>query len=240
MMANTMRVQDTQAAAAALVLNNIRSVRTLATSGQHKNTVTGLLDTSGPGMPTCTDTVGNPAQQLELLLQEAPESLLRTDCPGGATMTLLNNNGRCLQAVWADAGHINARGNRSIVVYPSPQRTQPTTIDVSGMTSWGNPPAPSSTPTNTRVIVRLSQWQGDRSKAALISIQGRLPYAVPNGAAAVVIHGCGASNVTCTVTDSNGRPSCQAIGVCVASVSTAKANALAAINAAFPCVAPSA
>ena len=136
-----------------------------------------------------------------------------------------NVNGACLQAVWASATRIEAAGNRSIVIYPNPQRV-PSVIDVSGTTSWGVPPAPQRTPTNMRVIVRLSELQQDKSGVASMVIQRKLQYAVPDGAFGVVVHGCGASSVRCEVVDANNKASCRLTEKCTTSVATAKSNML--------------
>ena len=229
-----MRVANSQNARATLRLDLAREITTLPSGTAATNRVMGQLDTS-TAMPTCRDTVGNLGQPLAIKLQNAPGSSLRVDCPGASVLTLENTNGACLQAVMATASTIFASGNRSVVIYPNLQRS---TIDVNGMTSWGLPAAPSRSPTNTRVIVRLSQWSGDESSASLKTIQGRLPYVVPQGAFGVIVHGCGASNVKCTVTDKLGKSTCRATDVCIASAATAKANMLAAINDASPCTAP--
>lgn len=215
----------------------MREITTLPTGSAATNMVTGQLDTSTP-MPSCRATVGGVNQKLAIRLKDAPSSSLRVDCPSAESLALENINGKCLQVVWASGSTIHTSGNRSIVIYPNPQRMR-STINVSGMTSWGVPPAPRRTPMNTRVILRLSQWVQDRSSASLMKVEGSVPYAVPDGAFAVVIYGCGASTVTCTVKDKDGKPSCRATDVCVPTAAAAKANALAAVNADNPCITPS-
>lgn len=81
------------------------------------------------------------------------------------------------------------------VIHPNPRRL-PSIIDVSGMTSWGLPAYPRRGPTNTRVIIRLSQLQQDSAGVENVQIRGKLPYNVPNGGFAVIIYGCGRCQVT--------------------------------------------
>ncbi len=89
------------------------------------------------------------------------------------------------------------------------------------MTSWG---APGRGPLNTRVYINLSRLQstGNSLVNGSILVQGTLPYVVPDGAYGVVIRGCGAKKVNCTVTDSNGRNVCRQTGICVATTAEAR------------------
>lgn len=237
-----MRVANSQSATASIRLDVTRKVTTLPNTVAASNAVIGLLDTSTT-MPICIDQIGKNNQLLELAIRDAPGSSLRVDCPLASTMTIENTNGRCLQAVWTDAERINTVGNRSMVIYHQPRAPTalPTVIDISGMTSWGLPVQPASTNTNTRVIVRLSQWQQDQASASQLEIEGQLPYNVPQRgqAGGVIVFGCGANRVRCTATDKSGFPACKIINSCVPSAATAKANLLAAINSPTPCAPPS-
>lgn len=233
-----MRVADSQSATASLRLDIPRQVMTLPSSIAASNAVTGLLSTSTP-MPTCDDTLGHPRQLLRIALRNAPGSSLRVDCPQASAMTLENSNGRCLQAVWAAANRINTIGNRSIVIYHQPSST-PTVVDISGMTSWGVPVQPASTATNTRVIIRLSEWMGNKASAGQLEVRGQFPYNVPQRgqAGGVIVHGCGANRVRCTATDKSGFPACKIINSCVSTAAAAKASLLAAVNSPTPCAPP--
>lgn len=233
-----MRVNNSRIAYASLRLDVTRKVTTLPNTAAASNIVSGLLNII-TSSPTCMGNIGQSRQLLELSIRGAPGSSLRVDCPLASTMTLENTNGRCLQAVWTEAARINTVGNRSIVIYHKPTAT-PTVIDISGMTSWGLPAQPASANTNTRIIVRLSEWQQDRSSASQLQISGQFPYNVPQRgqAGGVIVHGCGANLVRCTATDKSGFPACKIINNCLSTAAAAKANLVAQLNSQTPCVPP--
>lgn len=235
-----MRVLNAPAATAKLVLGNVRridnGVQPSNTPGNTK--VTGLLNTGSTPMPTCRAMVGNPAALLttSLSFSSPVQTILRVECPTARSLTLDNTNGSCLQAIWANAPEIAAVGNRSMVVHIDPQRTARTTINVTGMTSWGVPPMPAKASiTNTRVIVRLSELQSDADKARSITILGQLRYKVAPYNAVLII-GCGATSVDCRVTDKDRNNVCRAVTKCTTNATLAKENALKVINSPNPCL----
>lgn len=140
-------------------------------------------------------------------------------------------------AIYPSVKTIAAAGDRSVVIHIDPKHV-PSKIDVSGMTSWGLPAFPERAPTNTRVIIHLSQWQQD-ALASPLTVAGALQYQVPDGAHGVVVKGCGVQGkVDCTATDSKGVPTCRVVDACVPDAATAKDTTMSVVNGATPCAPP--
>jgi len=228
---NAMVANNAPQAAASLRLDMVRDISTPPSNKPSANIVAGLLDMA-PSSPRCRAAIGD--QQKPLHMHVTSHSQLRAECLAGSDLRVENKQGTCLQAVWTSASSIYAAGSNSMVVFPDPHNL-PRLIDVSGLTSWGLPAYPKHGPTNTRVIVRLSQWQQDGKRDGAVKIAGKLPYAVAPGASAVIVHGCGTGRVECQVVDSNGRDVCHLQEQCVKTQAAAKAALMAQINASKPC-----
>lgn len=193
-----------------------------------KNTITGLLQFSDHGLPTCDGTIGNNSAGFfqRIIVNSARGTSLRVDCPAADSMALRNMGG-CLQVVWAKARTIYIQGDRSVVIHPD-TRSPPRRIDVGLMTNGD--------PASTRIIIRLNQWQ--RVQPYNLVVEGRLGFAVPRGKFAVFVHGCGTSTVRCTATDRYNTPTCRLIERCVSRASDATRAMLAVINGPNPCEQP--
>ena len=164
-------------------------------------------------------------------------SSLKVNCPQASRMRLTNLNDQCLQVGLPRAARMEIVGNKTVSVI-LPPLSLPTVIDVSGTTHWG---APGRNPSNTRVMERLSQLQahGDALLGGSLRIEGKLQYAVPDGAFGVVVEGCGlARGVTCVVRDSNGRLVCRLSNMCISNASAAEQTMLFQLNSMPPCTKP--
>lgn len=201
------------------------TIRTLATSNPGKNVVAGLLRTTDV-MPGCIGGVGNSSDKVQVRLEQAPNSTLRVDCAAGLELSVTNNNGKCLQVVYPNSLKLTVGGNRAVVIY---NHIAPLVVNMSGS---------GTAPLNNLVIVRLSQLRNTYPEMAPQPITGRLQYTLPKGAAGVIVHGCDATKVPCSVTDKAGKPACRAIESCVSPAAFAQANMITAIASADPCKAP--
>lgn len=223
---NAMVVNNAPLAAASLRLDMVRDISTPPSSQPSINVVTGLLDTAS-NAPQCKATIGDQHEPLHMHLTS--NSQLRAECLAASDLRLENNQGSCLQAVWVSASSIYAAGSSSMVIYPDP-RNLPGVIDVSGLTTGGQPAY-----ANPRVIIRLSQWKQDGKRGGAVNITGTLPYAVAPGADAVIVHGCRTERVACHVVDSKGRDACRLQEQCVTTQAEAKAALISEIHAPEPC-----
>lgn len=115
-------------------------------------------------------------------------------------------------------------------MFPDPA-AMPTRIDLLNVL-----PVPGSN--RASVVVQLSLLQADKLRRGRVTVAGKLGFAAGLPAAGVVVYGCGASNVTCSVKDSTGKLACRRVERCVTTQAAAKAHVSAMMQASTLCKSP--
>lgn len=150
-------------------------------------------------------------------------------------MLLNNTHGLCLQAAFVRTKRMVIIGTRKVEVFLDPA-VLPKLIDVYGLHEWG---PPGRSPASTRALIHLSHLKAheDAMRPGSLRVAGTLPYTVTLGAFGVVVYGCGATKVACSVVDVTGRNVCRLTEACVSDYGKAKA-AMLRLLAATPCTVP--
>ncbi len=213
---------------AALVLSNLERIGTLPSVAPTVNVVTGLM--SSDFQCPVGVFVGTRNTPFVTEIINAPGANLSVECVAANNLLVNNFDGGCLQVWMPQARTLTCGGNRPIEIFTSPS-SMPTLINVTGMSSWGVPAAPSRSPTNTRIYVRLGLMQSDGNALGVnqTAVVGQLPFRVPEGAFFAIVMGCQATKVDCRVVDSAGRNVCRFIDRCLIDASAAK-DVLAAVR----------
>lgn len=219
----------------ALRLDLLTSVRTAPCPRPAVSRITGLLKSTG-AWPACAAHLGAAEKPFEGRLANAPNSSLLIECPMGDTMLLNNTYGLCLQAALVRTKRIVIIGTRKVEVFLD-HAALPKLIDVYGMYEWG---ARGRSPSNTRALIHLSHAKahGNALRHGALSIAGKLPYTVPLGAFGVVVYGCGASKVACSVVDGTGRNVCRLTEACESNRKQARAAMVRLLTVTPPCTVP--
>lgn len=233
---SAVRARNSNKATLRTMFNRINRIETTISAQATASVVGGLVRVNGP-FPTCSAWYGSRVARMDIVNQNAPGSSLKVNCPQASTLRLTNYNGRCMHVGIPNARRIQAAGNRTISII-MPPRSLPSVVNVAGMTHWG-PPGRSDL--NTRLLIRLSQLQahGDAMRHGSLTVEGKLQYAVPYGAAGVVVKGCGAvRKVACEVQDAMGRPVCRLVEKCTTDPVLARQTMMMQLFTMPPCTNP--
>lgn len=192
-------------------MQHLQRIHALPSPTPFNNFAVGFFD-MGENQFICTNYYGKTTRPFHVQLFNAPGSTLVTECTRANNLLVTNNGGSCVSVRYPIAQRMTIAGNKTVEVMIDPLHL-PRVVNVSGMRDWG--PAGRS-PANTRVLLSFSRWTQRKPGANAVKVEGTLPFAVPVGAAAVVVHGCGVrSGVECNVVDVTGRWVCRKTDICV-------------------------